>query len=92
MSKAFGEENYNPEDVKNPINDDGTLKIGDKSQLTIDKLCADQRRPKESFFKTKYIRYLVGPIRVKTDVFVCPARCSKTKIQSWKPIGSVTTN
>lgn len=82
MSKAFGEENYNPEDVKNPVKDDGTLKIGDKSQPTIVKLCADPRRPKESFFKTKYIRYLVGPDPRKDGRF----RLSRKMLQDKDPV------
>lgn len=70
MSKAFGDDSYNPDNAKPPVKDDGTLKIGDQANPTICKLVVDPRRPQEAFRKTVYHRYLIGPNPQKDGRFM----------------------
>jgi hypothetical protein len=82
MSKAFGDDNYQPDNVKAPVKDDGTVKIGDQANPTICKLVVDPRRPQEAFRKTVYHRYMNGPDPRKDGRFMV----SRKMLQDKDPI------
>lgn len=59
--KAFGDDNYNPDEVKAPVRESGNVKIGPENAPLICKLVVDPRRPNEAYRKVLYHRYMVGP-------------------------------